>query len=54
MREAATEKARQLVSMVQATSALEGQAVTTETINELTDQALHSLMAGSRRKLWAD
>lgn len=50
----AMEKARKLVKTVQATSALEGQAVTTETINELTDKALHSLLAGSRRKLWAD
>ena len=54
MREGAAQKARKLVTMVQATSGLEGQAVATETINELTDKALHVLMAGSRRKLWTD
>jgi transcriptional regulator with XRE-family HTH domain len=54
LRDSALKKARRLVKMVQATSGLEGQAVDTETINELTDTALHSLMAGSRRKLWTD
>lgn len=54
IREGALAKARNLVKMVQATSGLEGQAVATETINELTDKALHTLMAGSRRKLWTD
>lgn len=50
----AREKARRLVSLVQGTSGLEGQAVDAHTLDELTDQAMHALLAGSRRKLWAD
>lgn len=53
-REGAREKARRLVKLVQGTSALEGQAVDAVKINELTDQAMHALMAGPRRKLWTD
>jgi transcriptional regulator with XRE-family HTH domain len=53
-REGAREKARRLVSLVQGTSGLEGQAVDADKLEELTDQALHTLLAGSRRKLWAD
>lgn len=53
-RDGAMEKARRLVRMVQGTSALEGQAVDADKINELTDQAMHALMAGPRRKLWTD
>lgn len=54
IRDGAFQKARRLAQMVQATSGLEGQAVETDAMNELTDQAMHLLMAGSRRKLWAD
>lgn len=54
VQQSAMEKARRLVSTVQATSGLEGQAVTGDKIDELTETAMHSLMAGSRRKLWTD
>lgn len=53
-REGAMEKARRLVKIVQGTSALEGQAVDADKIDELTDKASHALLAGSRRKLWMD
>lgn len=53
-KEVATEKARRLVGAVQATSGLEGQAVEPHKLSEMIDSAVHSLMAGSRRKLWAE
>lgn len=54
IREGAMEKARQLVNTVQGTLGLEGQAVSTDKIDELTDTALHALISGSRRKLWTE
>lgn len=53
-RQSAREKARRLVALVQGTSALEGQAVEEQKIDELTDHALAALLAGSRQKLWMD
>lgn len=53
-KQVATEKARRLVGAVQATSALEGQAVEPHKLSELIDSTVHTLMAGSRRKLWAE
>lgn len=53
-KEVATEKARRLVGAVQATSGLEGQAIGPDQLKELIDSAVHTLMAGSRRKLWAE
>ena len=50
----ATKKATELVSMVQATSALEGQAVDQQTIKQMIRRTVHELLAGSERKLWAD
>jgi len=49
----ARKKAEQIVKMVQGTSALEAQAVDNATIDEMIQQAVHELMAGSRRRLWA-
>lgn len=53
-KEVATEKARRLVGAVQATSGLEGQAIEPHQLDALIDSAVHTLMAGSRRKLWAE
>jgi transcriptional regulator with XRE-family HTH domain len=50
----AREKAQRLVSMVQATSALEGQALDPEDLNAMARQTSHELMAGSPRRLWGD
>jgi len=38
--------------MVQGTSALESQAVDSETYRQMVRQTMHELMAGSRRRLW--
>ena len=54
MRTKAEAKARLLVSMVQGTSALEAQAVDQETQQEMVEQTVHELLAGSRRALWSD
>ncbi len=54
MRERQAErKARELVAMVQATSALEGQAVDPAQIEAMVKQTMHELLAGSPRRLWA-
>ncbi len=54
-KENALEKAKQVVRMVQATSALEGQAIASvEKLNDLIDRAADSLLGGSRRRLWTD
>jgi transcriptional regulator with XRE-family HTH domain len=50
----ANKKARELVRLVQGTSALEGQAVDSETIQRMIHRTAHELLAGSERKLWAD
>src|SRR5260370_20698616 len=47
-------KAERLVSMVQATSGLEAQPVSTEVICEMTAQTTSELLAGSRRELWRE
>ncbi len=49
----AREKAERIARMVQATSALECQAVDRETFDEMVRQTVHELMAGSRRRLWS-
>lgn len=49
----AVKKARELVGMVQGTSGLESQALGQSQIEVMTQQLIHQLMAGSRRKLWA-
>jgi len=53
-REQAQRKARKLVSLVQGTSGLEGQAVDRKTVEAMVEQTAHELLAGSRRKLWSD
>jgi transcriptional regulator with XRE-family HTH domain len=45
-------KARVLVRMVQGTSALESQAVDSDTYQQMVKQTVHELMAGPGRKLW--
>jgi transcriptional regulator with XRE-family HTH domain len=50
----ATEKARQLVGMVQSNMALEGQGVGNEAIERMVRQTVHELMAGPSRRLWED
>jgi transcriptional regulator with XRE-family HTH domain len=47
-------KARQIVSMAQATSALDGQAVDEESLQAMTRQTVHELLAGSPRTLWSE
>ncbi|MBN2579162.1 MAG: hypothetical protein JXB10_09245 [Pirellulales bacterium] len=51
--EQAKNKAEAIARMVQGTSALESQAVDSETYEEIIHQTVHELMAGSRRKLWS-
>ena len=49
----ARKKARVIVRMLQGTSALESQAFDEETYNDMLEQTVHEIMAGPRRKLWA-
>lgn len=51
--QAAQEKARRLVGLVQGTSALEAQAVDDKSLEQMIRQTVHDLMAGSNRRLWA-
>lgn len=50
----ARKKARELVGIVQGTSALEGQAVDQKAIGQMIRRTVHELLAGSERKLWAE
>ncbi len=52
--EQAERKARQIVALVQGTSALEAQAVDDRTIREMTRQTVCELLAGSPRTLWSE
>jgi transcriptional regulator with XRE-family HTH domain len=45
-------KAKRLVAMVQGTSALEGQGLDRDTLEEMTEQTTHQLLA-SKYKLWS-
>ena len=45
-------KARQLIGLVQGTSALEAQAVDAQELEDLTEQTTNVLLAGSPRRLW--
>jgi transcriptional regulator with XRE-family HTH domain len=49
----AQNKAQAIARMVQGTSALEAQAVDTDTYQQIVSQTTHELMAGSRRRLWS-
>jgi hypothetical protein len=48
----AQKKARRLVGIVQATSGLEAQAVSSDVLGEMTQQTVFELLAGSGRRLW--
>lgn len=45
-------KAQRLVRMVQGNMALEAQAVDSKTVDDMIDQTVCELLAGSSRKLW--
>jgi transcriptional regulator with XRE-family HTH domain len=51
-RQQALNKAKRIVKMVQGNMALEAQAVGTDTVDEMVDQTVCELLAGSPRKLW--
>jgi transcriptional regulator with XRE-family HTH domain len=50
----AWQKAKRLVGMIQATSALEGQGLTAESQRQMTRRIAHQLLAGSRANLWSE
>ncbi len=50
----ALKKAERLVRMVQGTSALEAQAVSARHIGQMIKKTVQELLAGSRRRLWAE
>ena len=50
----ARKKAERLVRMVQGTSALEGQGVSARHIGQMIKKTVQELLAGSRRRLWAE
>ena len=49
----AEKKAKQLVKIVQGTSALESQAVAKSDEDDMVRQTVHELLAGPSRRLWA-
>jgi transcriptional regulator with XRE-family HTH domain len=53
-RQRAMEKARKLVGMVQATSALEGQAVGAGVLKTMVAKTASELLAAGRQSLWGD
>ncbi|MDI9411021.1 MAG: helix-turn-helix domain-containing protein [Bacteroidia bacterium] len=54
VREQARLKAEGIARVVQGTSALEAQAVDDAEYRRLVERSYHELLAGSRRRLWAD
>jgi transcriptional regulator with XRE-family HTH domain len=46
-------KAEVIARMVQGTSALESQAVDSDTYRQMVSQTVHELMAGPRRRIWS-
>jgi transcriptional regulator with XRE-family HTH domain len=52
-RQQAKRKAAELAAMVQATSALEAQAVPAKALREIEEQIASQLIHGSRRQLWS-
>ena len=50
----ARKKAERLVGLVQGTSALEAQAVSARHLGQMITKTVQELLAGSRRRLWAD
>lgn len=53
-RQQARRKAERIARLVQGTSALESQAVDQTAYGRLVERSFHELMAGSRRRLWAE
>jgi transcriptional regulator with XRE-family HTH domain len=54
LEEQARKKAKQLIGMVQGTSALEGQGISGKQIAEMVQRTADELLWGSRRRLWAE
>ena len=54
LRQQALKKAERLVRMVQGTSALEAQGVSAQHLGQMIKKTVHELLAGSRRRLWAE
>ncbi len=51
--EQAEARARELVALVQGTSALEAQGLPADVISRMVEQTKHKLLNGPRRRLWA-
>ncbi|MHC4161650.1 MAG: helix-turn-helix domain-containing protein [Planctomycetota bacterium] len=47
-------KAKRLARLVQGTMALEAEAVGTDVLEEMEEQNVHALLAGSGRRLWGE
>ena len=54
LKQQAHKKAERLVRMVQGTSALEAQGVSARHIGQMIKKTMQELLAGSRRRLWAE
>ena len=50
----ATEKAKQVVKMVQGTMGLEAQGVSPSVLDQMLEQTVCELLAGSPRRLWSE
>jgi hypothetical protein len=53
-RRIARAKAKRLAGLVQETRALEAEAAGPEILEDLVEQNVHSLLAGSKRRLWGE
>ena len=53
-RQQARRKAEHVARLVQGTSALESQAVDGDTYHRIVERSYHSLLAGSKRRLWSE
>jgi transcriptional regulator with XRE-family HTH domain len=52
--EQAARKARKLVSLVQGSMGLEGQAVDQKTLDVMIERTTHEMLNGPKRRLWSD
>jgi hypothetical protein len=50
----AARKARKLVSLVQGTLGLEGQAVDQKTLDAMIERTTHEMLNGPKRRLWSN
>ena len=50
----AQKKSKRLISILQGSSGLEGQAVDDQTLEDMVQQTVHELLSGPKRKLWAE